>query len=92
MTEKLTLFDLQAYKDEPSYQFIMQMLNDLWENYMYNTRKLNDADVDQVDLIDVGFFREWCDQEGFFAIEHLFPESDSTMQEIIKFCIQEIND
>lgn len=92
MTEKLTLFDLQAHKDEPSYQFVLQMLNDLWENYMYNARELNDADVDQVDLIDIGFFREWCDQEGFFAIEHSLPESDSAMQEIIKYCIQEVND
>lgn len=92
MIEKLTLADLKVHKDEPSCQFILQMLNDLWANYMYNTRELNDADVDQVDLIDVDFFREWCDQEGFFAIEHFLPESDSAMQEIIKHCIQEIND
>lgn len=92
MIEKLTLFDLQTHKDEPSYQFVLQMLNDLWENYMYNARELNDADVNQVDLTDIGLFREWCDQEGFFTIEHLLPESDSTMQEIIKFCIQEVND
>lgn len=92
MTEKLTLNNLQAHKDEPSYQFVLQTLNDLWENYMYNTRELNDADVDQVDLIDVGLFHEWCDQEGFFVIEHLFSESDSTMQEIIKYCIKEVND
>lgn len=92
MTEKLTLNNLQAHKDESSYQFVLQTLNDLWENYMYNARELDDADVDQVDLVDVGFFREWCDKEGFFAIEHLLPESDSTMQEIIKYCIQEVND
>lgn len=46
MTEKLTLNNLQAHKDEPSYQFVLQTLNDLWENYMYNARELNDADVD----------------------------------------------
>ena len=91
MTKKLTLSDLQAHKDEPSYQFVLQMLNDLWGNYMYNTHELNDANVDQADLTDVGFFREWCDKEGFFAIEHLLPESDSTMQAIIKYCIQEVN-
>ena len=91
MAEKLTLFDLQAHKDEPSYQFVLQTLNDLWENYMYNARELNDADVDQIDLIDIGFFREWCDKEGFFTIEHLLPESDFTMQAIIKYCIQEVN-
>lgn len=92
MTEKLTLSNLQTHKDEPSYQFVLQILNDLWENYMYNARELNDTDVNQVDLVDVGFFREWCDKEGFFTIEHLLPESDSTMQAIIKYCIQEVND
>lgn len=92
MTEKITLSNIQAHQNEPAYQFLMQTLNDLWENYMYNDQDLNDADVDQVDTEDVGYFREWCDAQGFFAIEHSLPESDTLMQEIIKFCLKQVND
>lgn len=36
MIEKITLSNIQAHQSEPAYQFLMQTLNDLWENYMYN--------------------------------------------------------
>lgn len=92
MIEKITLSNIQAHQSEPAYQFLMQALNDLWENYMYNEQDLNDADVDRVDTEDVGYFREWCDAQGFFAIEHCLPESDTLIQEIIKFCLKQVND
>lgn len=92
MTEKITLSNIQAHRREPAYQFLMQTLNDLWENYTYNEQDLNDADVDQVDTEDVGYFHEWCDAQGFFAIEHCLPESDTLIQEIIKFCLKQVND
>lgn len=92
MIKKITLSNIQAHQSEPAYQFLMQTLNDLWENYMYNEQDLNDADVDQVDTEDVGYFREWCNAQGFFAIEHCLPESDTLMQEIIKFCLKQVND
>lgn len=92
MDEKITLTDIKDRRDEPAYQFLMQTINDFWENYMYNERNFNDSDIDQTDIEDVGYFREWCDEQGFFAIEHCLPESDSLMQKIIKFCINKVND
>lgn len=85
---KITLPEIQNNHDLPSYQFLVQTLADLYSNYMYNARQLDGDAIYQVNLDDVGFFREWCDQEGFFAIEHLLPESDSLMQDILKYCIK----
>lgn len=92
MNEKITLRELQAHQAEPAYQFLMRTINDLWENYIYETRELNDPNVDQVDTRDVGYFCEWCYKQGFFAINHCLSESGSTLQEIIKFCINPIKD
>ena len=85
---KITLPEIQSNHDLPAYQFLVQTLADLYSNYMYNARQLDGDAIYQVNLDDVGFFREWCDQEGFFAIEHLLPESDSLMQDILKYCIK----
>lgn len=92
MNEKITLRELQAHQGEPAYQFLIQTINGLWENYMYDTRELNDPNVDQIDPKDVGYFREWCYKQGLFGINLCLPASGSAMQEIIQFCVNPIND
>lgn len=87
LDHKITLDELKSHTDDISYIFVLQAINDLWANYIYNELNLNDADVDQVDLDDVGHFREWCDAEGYFFVEQCLPESDSLMQAIIKYAI-----
>lgn len=82
----ITLDDIKQHATEPSYQLIMQAVVDAWENYMFDVRDLNDADVDKVDLDDVGFFREWLDSANWYSLKLYLPQSDSAMQEIIKFC------
>lgn len=67
--------------------FETQIIDDLWEYYMYNVRELNDADVDKVDSDDVGFFREWLDDNTIEAFRLYMPESDSQLAEIIKHCV-----
>lgn len=65
----------------------LQMIDDLWEHYMYNICDRNDADVDRCELEDIGYFREWLDSESFACII-LLPQSDSTMQSLIKYCVK----
>lgn len=69
-------------------KFEIQIIDDLWENYMYNVRQLNDADVDKVDPDDVGYFREWLDDNTIEAFVRYMPESDSRLAEIIKYCVE----
>lgn len=68
-------------------KFETQIIDDLWEDYMYNVRELNDTDVDQVDPDDVGYFREWLEDNCITAFEKYLPQSDSTLAKIIKFCV-----
>ena len=70
-------------------KFEIQIIDDLWENYMYNVRQLNDADVDKVDPDDVGYFREWLDDNTIEAFVRYMPESDSRLAEIIKYCVED---
>lgn len=67
--------------------FETQIIDDLWEYYMYNVRELNDADIDQVDPDDVGFFRGWLDDNTIETFRLYMPESDSRLAEIIKYCV-----
>ena len=92
LDHKITLDELKSHTDDVSYIFVLQAINDLWANYIYNELNLNDADVDQVDLVDVGDFREWCDAEWYFFVEQCLPESDSLMQAIIKYAISVVVD
>lgn len=92
LDHKITLDELKAHTNDVSYIFVLQAINDLWENYIYNELNLNDADVNQVDFDDVGYFREWCDAEGYFFVEQCLPESDSLMQAIIKYAISVVED
>lgn len=68
--------------------FEIQIIDDLWEYYMYNVRELHDADVDKVDPDDVGYFREWLDENTIQAFIMYLPESDSRLAEIIKYCVE----
>ena len=70
-------------------KFEIQIIDDLWENYMYNVRQLKDADVDKVDPDDVGYFREWLDDNTIEAFVRYMPESDSRLAEIIKYCVED---
>lgn len=92
LDHKITLDELKAHTGDISYIFVLQAINDLWANYIYNELNLNDADVDQVDIDNVGHFREWCDAEGYFFVEQCLPESDSLMQAIIKYAISVVED
>ena len=67
--------------------FEIQLIDDLWEYYMYNIRELNDADIDKVDSDDVGYFRKWLDDNTIEAFRLYMPESDSQLAEIIKYCV-----
>lgn len=89
---KITLDELKAHTDDISHIFVLQVITDLWKNYIYNELRHNDTDVDQVDLDDVGYFREWCDEQGYFFVQQCLPESDSVMQGIIKYAISMIDD
>lgn len=88
----ITLTEIQQHHTEQVYQFLIRTVNDLWENYMYNIRDLNDPDVSKVDIDDIGFFREWLDQEQLTGFTKLLPQSDSAMQEIVKYCYNQIDD
>lgn len=92
LDHKITLDELKSHTDDVSYIFVLQAINDLWANYIFKELNLYDADVNQVDLDDVGYFREWCDAEGYFFVEQCLPESDSLMQAIIKYAISVVVD
>lgn len=80
----------QGFK--PNYkEFLYRMVNDLWENYIYDVCQLDDETVEKVDIETVGHFREWCYNSGFYAIDDYLPQSDSQLQAVIKQC-QEIVD
>lgn len=69
--------------------FEIQIIDDLWEDYMYNTRNLNDADVYQCDPDDIGHFREWLYVDhSIIAFNRYLPESDSELAKIVKYCIK----
>lgn len=40
----------------------------------------------------VGRFREWLYDQGCYAVEDYLPQSDSTVADIIKQCINAIDD
>lgn len=85
----MTLNELETNHTSESFQFIIQIIADLWENYMFTQQDATDEEVDKVDLSDVGYFREWLDQEGLLAFTLYLPQSDSEMQRIIKYCEKE---
>lgn len=69
--------------------FEIQIIDDLWEDYMYNVRDLNDADVDQCDPDDIGNFREWLyNDHSIIAFNCYLSESDSGLAEIVKYCVE----
>lgn len=68
--------------------FEIQVIDDLWEDYMYNVRNLNDADIDRCDPDDVGYFREWLDENQITAFKQYLSQSDSLLAEIVKYCVQ----
>lgn len=68
--------------------FEIQIIDDIWEDYIYNVRELNDADVDQCDPDDVGYFREWLDENTIEAFARYLPESNSELATIIKYCVK----
>lgn len=92
LDHKITLNELKTHTDNVSHIFVLQVITDLWKDYIYNELHHNDTDVDQVDLDDVGYFREWCDEQGYFFMQRCLPESDSLMQGIIKYAISMIED
>ena len=70
-------------------QFEIQIIDDLWEDYMYNVRDLNDADVDQCDPDDIGYFREWLyNDHSIIAFNRYLSESDSGLAAIVKYCVE----
>lgn len=88
----ITLTEIQQHHTEPIYQFLIRTVNDLWENYIYNVLELNNPDVNTFDIDDIGFFREWLDQKQLTGFVELLPQSDSTMQAIVKYCYNQIDD
>lgn len=92
LNHKITLNELKDHTDDINHVFVLQVITDLWKNYIYNELRHNDIDVVQVDLDDVGYFREWCDEQGYFFVQQCLPESDSLMQGIIKYAISMIED
>ena len=92
LDHKITLDELKTHTDDVSQVFFLQVINDLWENYIYNELNLNDTDVNQVDLDDVDHFREWYDEQGYVFMQQCLPESDSLMQGIIKYAISIVKD
>ena len=92
LDHKLTLNELKVQTDDISHIFVLQVITDLWKNYVYNELRHNDTDVNQVNLDDVGYFREWCDEQGYFFVQQCLPEADSLMQGIIKYAISMIED
>lgn len=92
LDHKITLNELKAHTDDVSHVFFLQIINDLWENYIYNELNLNDTAAGQVDLDDVGHFREWCEEQGYVFMQQCLPESDSLMQGIIKYAISIVKD
>ena len=88
--KKLTLEELRNNQYQSAYQFVIMTVNDLWENYMYNVRQLNDADVDKVDKLDVAYFQRWCKLEMYEGIAKYLPKDNESLQEIIKWCSQQV--
>ena len=88
--KKLTLEELSNNQHQPAYQFVVMTINDLWGNYMYNVRQLNDADVDKVDMLDVAYFQKWCKQEMYQGIAKYLPKDRESLQAIIKWCGQQV--
>lgn len=69
--------------------FEIQIIDDLWEDYMYNVRDLNDADVDQCDPDDIGNFREWLyNDRSIIDFNRYLSKSNSELAKIVKYCVE----
>lgn len=86
--EVLTLNYLKKNRDQLTVKFILQMIHDLWENYMIHEQgiEFNSKYIDHPTDNLVGYFREWAkvDQE-LYALDDYLPQSDSSLAEIIKY-------
>lgn len=84
----LALDYLKKNQDQLTIKFILQMIHDLWENYMLceqNTEFDNKYINRPTDNL-VGYFREWVkvDQE-LYALDTYLPQSESSLAEIIRY-------
>lgn len=76
--------------------FFYQTIDDLWGYYIMD---VNDDILSRdhkiytkVEPEMVGRFREWLYDQGYYAVEDYLPQSDSTVADIIKQCINAIDD
>lgn len=84
----LALDYLKKNQDQLTVKFILQMIHDLWENYMLNEQDIefDNKYIDRPTDNLVGHFREWVkvDQE-LDALDNYLPQSDSSLAEIIRY-------
>lgn len=86
--ETLTLDYLKKNQDQLTVKFILQMIHDLWENYMFREQSIefDSKYINHPTDNLVGYFREWVkvDQE-LDALDAYLPQSDSSLAEIIRY-------
>lgn len=84
----LTLDYLKKNQDQLTVKFILQIIHDLWENYMLREQgiEFDSKYIDHPTNNLVGHFREWVkvDQE-LYALDTYLPQSDSSLAEIIRY-------
>lgn len=84
----LTLDYLKKNQDQLTIKFILQMIHDLWENYMLREQgiEFDSKYINRPTDNLVGCFREWVkvDQE-LYALDTYLPQSDSSLAEIIRY-------
>lgn len=86
--ETLTLDYLKKNQDQLTVKFILQIIHDLWENYMFHEQSIEFESqyINRPTANLVGHFREWAkvDQE-LYALDAYLPQSDSSLAEIIRY-------
>lgn len=84
----LTLDCLKKNQDQLTVKFVLQMIHDLWENYMLceQNAEFDNKYIDHPTDNLVGHFREWAkvDQE-LYALDAYLPQSDSSLAKIIRY-------
>lgn len=91
--EDLTLDYLKKNQDQLTVKFILQMIHDLWENYMLHKQgvEFDSKYIDHPTDNLVGYFREWVkDDQGLYALDTYLPQSDSSLAEIIRYTEKDI--
>lgn len=83
----MTLNEIETHCTEFAYQFIIQVLRDLWFEYGLDYFANDPHRQKEARLSDVTDFRIWLYNQKTTAVQRYLPKSDAALQKIIRYCL-----